>query len=206
MNLSENNLILPIFPEAVLYMKKIDVNSNEIINHLKNLKFFVSNASLNGEADCSITETFNLLDDLPFLKEKISEQVNFYLHKIFFYKMNYHFSTSWATKTNFKGFSQKHVHSNSFLSGVYYPIGNKNFKIKFYKKLLNIWSIEKEKLNEFNIKEITLEIHDNNILILFPSDLEHNIVNNEENIERYSIAFNINPKGLIGKHDSGIVF
>ncbi len=206
MNLSENGLILPIFPEAVLYTKKIEVNSNEVINYLKTLKFFVTNASSSGQADCSITETFNLLDNLPFLKEKINEQIEFYLHKIFFYKMNYRFSTSWATKTNFKGFTQKHVHSNSFLSGVYYPIGNKNFKIKFYKKRSNIWNIEKEKINEFNMQDCILEIHDNNVLILFPSDLEHSIVSNEENVERYSIAFNINPKGLIGTYDSGIVF
>ena len=204
--IENNGTIIPVFPEAVLYFKKIDVDSNKIIHYLKNSKFNPNKYILNGDSNCYASENLNLLDDLPFLKEEINKHVDFYLHKIFFYKMNYKFTTSWATKTNFKGYGQRHTHSNSFLSGVYYPVGNKNFKIKFYKKHSSTWFVEKEKFNEFNAENLTFNIIEDNTLILFTSDLNHSIENNNEEVERYSISFNINPKGFIGENDSRIEF
>jgi uncharacterized protein (TIGR02466 family) len=204
--INNNGIIIPVFPEAVLYIQKINIDSNKIINYLKSLKFIHTESTLNGNANCYISKNLNLFNDLPFLKKEINKHIDFYLHKIFLYKMNYKFTTSWATKSNFKGYGQKHSHSNCFLSGVYYPIGNKNFKIKFYKKHSNIWCVKKEKFNEFNARDLTFNIINDNTLILFPSDLNHSIENNEENIERYSIAFNINPKGFIGESDSEIEF
>ena len=59
-------------------------------------------------------------------------------------------------------------HNNCFLSGVYYPIGNKDFKISFYKNHRTIWNVTINKYNEFNSKKIIFEIKDNNTLILFP--------------------------------------
>ena len=201
-----NPSIIPLFPEAVLYLQNINVDSNKVINYLKNLEFHVTKSTVEKRAYSYQSKNLNVLKDLKFLKKEINKHVSYYLHNIFFYKMNYKFTTSWATKTDFKGFGQKHYHSNTFLSGVYYPIGNKNFKIKFYKRNLSTWSIEPKEYNEFNANELTFHITTDNTLILFPNHLQHSIENNENNMERYSISFNINPKGLIGEGDSGIVF
>lgn len=198
--IENNGIIIPVFPEAVLYFNKINVDSKKILNYLKNLKFTPTKCNSN------ISENLNLFNDLPFLKEEINKHVTFYLHKIFFYKMDFKFTTSWATKTNFKGYSEKHNHSNCFLSGVYYPVGNKNVKIKFYKKHSSIWFVEKEKFNEFNAEQLIFDVVNDNTLILFPNDLNHSIEENMGKFERYSIAFNINPKGFIGKSDSMIEF
>jgi hypothetical protein len=98
------------------------------------------------------------------------------------------------------------LHLNSFLSGVYYPLGSKNFKITFYKSDPCFWDIRVNHENDFNAKSITITIEKDNALILFPSTLNHSIAINDSNIDRYSIAFNINPTGYIGKDDTGIIF
>ena len=198
--------IIPLFPEAVLYLQNIKVDSNKVINYLKNLEFHATKSTIEKKAESYQSKNLNVLKNLNFLKKEINKHVNYYLQNVFLYKMNYKFTTSWATKTSFKGFGQKHHHSNTFLSGVYYPKGNKNFKIKFYKRNFNNWIIKPTKYNEFNANELTFHIITDNTLILFPNHLQHSIENNEDNAERYSVAFNINPKGLIGEKDNAIVF
>jgi uncharacterized protein (TIGR02466 family) len=201
-----NYFVTPVFPEAAIYTTFIDVDSNNIFNYCKNLNFEYIDNLLMKEGDSYISINFNIFNDLFDLKNKIKEHVDTYLYKLMTYKMKYKFLNSWATKTNFKGFSRIHTHNNTFLSGVYYPKGNKNFKIKFHKKQDSFWNIEIEKFNEFSNKTITYTIEHDNTLLLFPSDLLHNIESNDSSIDRYSIAFNINPSGYIGEKDSGVIF
>jgi len=203
---NNNPFIIPIFPEAVLYSQQINVDSNKIMNYLKKIEFDITESSIEKESDCFASKSLNIFNDLNFLKKEISKHVGFYLNKLLHYKMDYKFTTSWATKTTNKGYGQKHSHGNCFLSGVYYPIGNKDFKINFYKKHSTIWDIDIKEYNEFNAKKIIFEVKNNNTLILFPSELDHSISANNSNITRYSIAFNVNPKGLIGRKDNGIFF
>jgi uncharacterized protein (TIGR02466 family) len=204
--IKNEGMVISIFPEAVLYFQKINVNSNEIIKHVSNLNYKLTEGSKKKLCDCSISEKLNILDDLKFLKEEINKQIEHYLYNIFSYKMNYKITNSWATKTNSKGYGEKHYHSNHFLSGVYYPVGNKNFAIKFYKKKFDMWEIETHEFNEFNAKSFFFPIINDNTLILFPSSLEHSIESNEDVNPRYSISFNILPKGYVGTNDSGTIF
>jgi uncharacterized protein (TIGR02466 family) len=203
---NNNPSIIPIFPEAILYSQQINVDSNKIMNYLKKIKYNITESSITKDADCFMSNKLNVFNDLKFLKKEIDTHVNFYLNKVLNYKMDYKFTTSWATKTNHKGYGQKHYHANCFLSGVYYPIGNKDFKINFHKRHFTMWDVDIKEYNEFNAKRIVFEIKNNNTLILFPSDLDHSISTNTSDITRYSIAFNVNPKGLIGSGDNGIIF
>jgi uncharacterized protein (TIGR02466 family) len=204
--IENNGIIVPAFPEAVLYFQKLNVNSDDVLKYVKNLKFNPTEQSKQGMCTCFISEKLSIFDDLKFLKKEIDKQIDHYLHNIFFYKMDYKITTSWATKTESKGYGQRHYHSNHFLSGVYYPVGNKNFAIKFYKKNVSMWHIQNSQFNEFNAKELTFPIVNDNTLILFPSSLDHSIESNEDVNSRYSVAFNVNPKGYIGESDSGIEF
>jgi hypothetical protein len=204
--MSINKEVIAIFPEAVIYKTIINIDNNEIINYLKNLKFNLTENSLNNECNCYISENLNIFKDLDVLKNKIKENVDYYLYEMFKYKMNYGFLNSWSTRTGKNGFSQKHSHHNTFMTGVYYPIGNKSFKINFHKKPDIFWDIQTEISNIFNGDKITLTIDQNNTLILFRSNIEHSIETNESDIMRYSIAFNINPKGYIGSNDNRVLF
>ena len=202
------NSAIPIFPEAVVYATVIDINSNDIFNYCKKSSFELTAASENKTQsdNCFITEKYNVLEELNDLKNIIKLNVEHYLYEILKYKMDFKFLNSWVTKTSPGGFSQPHTHCNTFLSGVYYPTGHENFKITFLKKQKDFWDIETTVENEFNLDSLTFNITHNSTLLLFPSSLRHRIEKNESSLDRYSIAFNINPKGMIGRKDTKIFF
>jgi uncharacterized protein (TIGR02466 family) len=199
-------IIIPIFPEAVVYSTILDIDSDNILNYCKNLNFNYTKSSLRKEGDCCISDKFNVFDDLNQLQNKIEEHIKNYLYKVMSYKMDFKFVNSWATKANVNGFSPRHFHSNTFLTGVYYPKGHKEYKIKFYKKNESFWNIEVDNYNDFNGITMTYIIEKDSTLLLFPSDVGHSIETNSSNTDRYSIAFNINPKGFIGSSDSRVFF
>jgi uncharacterized protein (TIGR02466 family) len=197
--------IEPIFPQAVIGLSKLDVDHDKVLKYIENIEFEITDASIKGEAVVYVSKNLNILDEISFLRDEIYNNVKNYLNNIMKLKMDFQFTTSWVTKTNFNGFSQKHHHSNSFLSGVYYPLGDKNFKIKFHKEK-NTWDAEILEINNLNASWYSFNIVDDGVLILFPSDLEHSIEKNLSRKTRYSIAFNTLPLGEIGTGDSKINF
>jgi uncharacterized protein (TIGR02466 family) len=197
--------IKPIFPQAVLGLSKLEVDHNKVLKHIENIEFKITDASIQGEANVYVSKNLNILDEISFLKDEIYNNIKNYLNNIMKLKMDFQFTTSWVTKTFSNGYSQEHTHQNSFLSGVYYPIGNENFKIKFHKEK-NTWSAEILEINDLNADWYNVNITENNALILFPSNLKHSIEKNLSNKIRYSIAFNTLPLGEIGTGDSKINF
>jgi uncharacterized protein (TIGR02466 family) len=204
--MKEDNLkTFAIFPQATIALIKLNINTNKILNYLNKIKFEGEEQLKNKENTCFMTPDLEILNKIPFLKKNIFNCVENYLKNIMKFKMNFQFTTSWAIKTMPNGCSQKHAHPNSFLSGVYYPKGNKGFNIKFYRKN-NFWNIKTIENNDFNAEWYTFNIIEDNILLLFPSDLEHSIEKNLSEETRYSIAFNSLPLGEIGSGDSKINF
>ena len=197
--------IEPIFPQAVLGLNTIEVNSDKVLNYIKNIEFETTPSSIRNESLCYISKSKKIFENIPYLEDEIFKNIKNYLNNIMKLKMNFQFTTSWVSKTPPQGISQKHLHSNSFLSGVYYPKGNKNFNIRFYKKN-NFWDIEKTENNILNADWYSFNIFKDNTLILFPSHLEHSIEKNLSDKTRYSIAFNTLPLGEIGVGDSKINF
>ena len=200
----KNYEIVSLFPQSFLYVSNIEIDNIEIFKYLKNIDY--TKNTLNKNSSCYMSKNKNIFKDIKLLKKEINKHVENYLLNIFKYKMDYKFLNSWATKTKNLGFSQKHYHANTFLSGVYYPYANNDFKINFYKSGTPFWNIEVKEYNHFNLKDIQVTINKDNTLLLFPSDLEHSVELNESKIDRYSVAFNINPKGFIGTEDTKVYF
>jgi uncharacterized protein (TIGR02466 family) len=197
--------IEPIFPQAVIGLNKLRTDPNKVLKYLKSIEFERTNPSILEKADAYMSKNSNVLEDVSYLRDEIYNNIKNYLNNIMKIKMDIQFTTSWATKTFPNGHSQKHGHSNSFLSGVYYPIGDKNFKIKFYKKS-SFWNFQTLEVNSLNADWYGINIVENGILLLFQSDLEHSIEKNLSNEIRYSIAFNTLPLGEMGHGDSKINF
>jgi len=197
--------IKPIFPQAVLGFSKLQVDHNKVLKYIENIEFKITNESIRGDAQLYVSKNLNILDEISFLREEIYNNVKNYLNNIMKLKMDFQFTTSWVTKTFSNGYSQEHKHPNSFLSGVYYPIGNENFKIKFHKEK-NIWGTEQIEINDLNADWYNFNITENSVLILFPSNLRHSIEKNLSDKIRYSIAFNTLPLGEMGTGDSKINF
>jgi len=111
------------------------------------------------------------------------------------YNIGYKIVSAWGTKTPPKGFSHFHTHANSWMTGVYYPHGN--FKIELEKSVYDHWDIPVKKYNVLNSQSWTFDVEEN-MFIMFSANLRHRIVYNESKIDRYSLAMNIRPKGIIG--------
>jgi uncharacterized protein (TIGR02466 family) len=104
--------------------------------------------------------------------------------------INYRIFSSWLTKAEPKTFSDAHSHTNSWLSGVYYPKGDPGFGIKFFYDNSLPFYTQPTEYNMYNSTEWS-EFPEDNHLILFFSQLRHKIMPNKSTKDRFSLAFNI---------------
>ena len=116
----------------------------------------------------------------------------------------YRMCNSWVTKTEPNGHGNEHAHSNSWLSGVYYPEDNNQSGIRFSYDNTIFNNVPKQ-FNIYNSHTWTLDA-EKNLLIIFFSNLRHRILPNLSKQNRYSLAFNVMPKGDFGWGDSKIKF
>jgi uncharacterized protein (TIGR02466 family) len=199
---------IPLFSSPI-FIFNLDVEENKILNFLKKLKY----CELVSEEikDCFISEDLKVLKknlkEIKQLKKEIDSSVSFLIKKIFNYESSFNIFNSWGTKTLINGYSGQHIHANTWLSGVYYPEEDLNFKITFYSDRLSLFAdkVNNNGYNLFNGGQHFVSPKKNS-LILFPSSLKHKINTNKSKKERYSLAFNVLPKGNFGSGDSFINF
>lgn len=194
-----------LFPEAVIGLNKLEVDHDKVLKYIENIEFNITNASLQNKENVYISKKFNVFEDIIYLRDEIFTNIKNYLNNIMKFEIDFQFTTSWVTKTLPNGFSKKHMHQNSFISGVYYPIGDENFSITFHKKK-GFWGIPTIEDNILNADWYNIKINKNNVLILFPSHLDHSIEKNLSEKTRYSIAFNTLPLGQVGTGDGRVNF
>ena len=88
---------------------------------------------------------------------------------------------------------------NEIIQTDYSP--NKEYKIVFYNDIKNNFETTTHNQNIYNSKSFTI-VPQQNELILFFSNLRHEIKTNLSDKDRYSLAFNCLPSGNFGKGDS----
>lgn len=152
------------------------------------------------------------LDSLKILKNKIMEHVNFFVYEFLDVKENMKFNleNSWVNK-HFKGDSSpEHYHGNSLVSGVFYLDADADSgPITFFKDKThyNLWTETvrvdfnyqntNKGSNFYNAQSVQFFPQKGDI-ILFPSMLNHEVSPNNSDIVRYSLAFNLFPRGTAG--------
>jgi uncharacterized protein (TIGR02466 family) len=199
---------IPLFSSPI-FIFSLNVNENKILSFLQKLSY----CELVSEEikDCFISKDLKALEknlkEIKELKKEINSSVDFLIKNIFNYKSSFYIFNSWGTKTLVNGHSGQHIHANTWLSGVYYPEENSDFKITFYSDRLSLFAdkVNNNGYNIFNSGHHFICPKKNN-LILFPSNLKHRINTNKSKKERYSLAFNVLPKGDFGDGDSFINF
>jgi len=193
--------IEPIFPQAIIGQEKLNLNNEEIIKIISNEEF----SSI--EENVYVSKNYQIFKKLNYLKEHILLKSTEYIREKLNYDVYLQESSSWVVKTLPTGRTNaSHNHGNCFLSGVFYPKGNEGFSITFFKNVFETWRPKPLINNLFNCEKITLKILEDNTLILFPSSLYHRIDPNLSKDIRFSIAFNLIPKGEIGENDSKIYY
>lgn len=206
-----NHNITPLFA-VPLYQTNIGRNEEEI-------EFIKSQTYVRMPADNgSYTENKRILDQ-PFLadlKERIQSHIDYFLHNVLDCddKLTFQIQNSWVNQHRKDDFAGSHRHSNSIVSGVYYPeVNDQSGAIVFQKdkSYYNLWTDTIEigfnyqkhndqgRLNVFNADAWGIYPQTGD-LVLFPSLLYHSVTENQSNNIRYSLAFNVFPKGEFGDH------
>lgn len=181
-----------IFPTHLGITPKIGT-SKFVLEQYKN---YIENIPFEYSDYCNNSIDQNILENSLFknLKNEIINSSKNYLNKLEHIYEDLRISTSWATKT-FKGQeSESHFHSNSYLSGIFYL--TKGSSLTFKNPSATSWGFLLDKKEG---PETFVQIKPNpDLLIIFPSFLNHSISLHTEDNTRISIAFNIVPKGVIG--------
>ena len=137
-----------------------------------------------------------VLDKVPKIKKYLTNIVSDYLNRQRSYTSQFVINTSWLTRTHPKQRGQQHDHIGHCFSGVLYfdDYDNQSSNLTFYSPL--------KKINRFNLP--TSEdnpsnwtsykaVPSKNLLLIFPSYLDHQIEINYSDKIRYSLAFNVLP-------------
>jgi len=149
----------------------------------------------------SITTSHNVLDndELKNIRRYIQANIQEYKEKILspVHENSLYITESWINYTNKNQSHHRHSHDNSLISGVFYLNTVKDDAITFYKRKSGLTlSFDVKTSNNFNSMSYRLPVTDN-MLILFPSDLEHEVDANIEDKTRISLSFNVFVKGLL---------
>tara|TARA_Y100000004_G_C8891620_1_gene402314 strand:- start:449 stop:1012 length:564 start_codon:yes stop_codon:yes gene_type:complete len=151
------------------------------------------------------TQNIWVLNEYPDIHNQIIKE--FYRFKNDVLKLstvNFKITTSWMTRTNKNESSHFHNHKNSYYSGVLYFEDYDSGNLIFKTILNNLSGMYVGAPDES-----TSERHETfyiqprkNLVVFFPSYLEHKIDTYTGDSLRYSLAFNIHPVGIYGDGDS----
>ena len=152
----------------------------------------------------SMSKDIRILKKFPRIEKIFLNYFDKIAKEVFLYDETFRITTSWITKTEDTQ-SELHSHKNSFYSGVYYfdeyseDSGSLQFKSPLFSH--SDFSLIPKKWNIMNNNSWTIS-PEKNLLVFFPSYLEHRIINNKD--KRRSLAFNIVPIGGYGTGDSSM--
>ena len=193
--------ILQLFPTPVT-ITAIPFNYEKELEWIKKDKFnkhnydgFTKNISLNSQSE----NTFVL--DNPELKRIrlwIESEIEKFIKNVLGSDSEMVITQSWLNK-NCKGESHHdHMHPNSIISGVWYPLCHEKLPpIKFMNRFQPHINISIKEFNTFNSATFMLPMKMGE-MIIFPSHLMHGVPANQSDDARISLSFNTWAKGNMG--------
>jgi uncharacterized protein (TIGR02466 family) len=140
--------------------------------------------------------------ELSNIRAFIESKIHKFVTEIMSSKDQLVITQSWVNKSGKGESHHEHVHPNSMVSGVWYPvISEKLPPIQFRSKAQRDVSLSTEKYNNFNSATFLLPMKAGE-LIIFPSNLTHSVPANQSETERISLSFNTWVKGSLGDINS----
>jgi uncharacterized protein (TIGR02466 family) len=194
--------LLPLFACNV-FSTILKVDKTELLKD----KYFNNSIQADDETLKKSNPNYRILENYPHIKKAILNEWLKVARNIFNYQTNFVITTSWITKNEYGMSSQFHHHKNSFYSGVYYfdTYDKNSAPIQFATPLVNHpdFLIEPSAYNVYNCPSWSTHPK-TDLLIMFPSYLDHRVALHKSKTPRRSLAFNIAPVGEYGISDSKI--
>ena len=122
------------------------------------------------------------------------------------YHCDVQITTSWFTATLSGGSADEHAHCNSWFSGVVYfdEYDEDSSPIQFVNPPSGVY-VTPATDNEYNATDEVI-VPERGTILLFPSSVRHRVLKNYSQYERYSLAFNVLPKGHVDVGDSSYTY
>ena len=122
------------------------------------------------------------------------------------YHCDVQITTSWFTATLSGGSADEHAHCNSWFSGVVYfdEYDEDSSPIQFVNPPSGVY-VTPSTDNEYNATDEVI-VPERGTILLFPSSVRHRVLKNYSQYERYSLAFNVLPKGHVDVGDSSYTY
>ena len=188
-----------LFPTPVAFFKFGRDLTKDELDFIKDQEHYANEGNATSK-DRKILKNKELTELREFIEDSMLE----YFKSIHAPKfdVSLYMTQSWANYTQKGQFHHKHSHTNSLVSGVFYPQANKKVdKIYFYKEGYERIKIPAVEFNPYNSESWWFEVGSGD-LILFPSHLMHMVQTKEDDNTRISIAFNTFVKGYIGSEEN----
>lgn len=188
MNLISQNMSSDMFKMALgVYSSTIDLAS-EITPYVTNKKW-----KNNVENQIGLEYDLFDLEEFKNVGEYCQQCVNSYYNDTLGKKPKLNIVASWLNKTNPGDTHHQHHHPNSVMSGVFYLDDHESAGIELVNPLIKVTSYDDVTLdmvaNQYNATSMVFPPF-KNACIIFPSYIEHKVLENKDNKPRYSIAFN----------------
>ena len=194
--------VLPLFASNVFYFY-IDEDTSEL--NCNDFEWNDIGQPLVPKSKTYITDSIKVLDKYPKTKKILLDKFNEIAKNVLEFECEFEIGTSWMTKIKPGGHSHYHSHKNYFYSGVYY-FGNSYSQdsghIQFTSPVNQLYDYYINNTKSIHTSRYWEIPPASKKLILFPSYLEHVVMENKEDVDRYSLAFNMFPIGKYGSVDS----
>ena len=194
--------LLQLFPSPVMVFPYLRDYSKEL-EWIKNQKIRVAdNPGINASRffPSRPSEDSFILDnpELKKIRTFIETKLHQYVTKVMGSKDEFFITQSWVNRSKKGESNSEHVHQNSMISGVWYPVINKKLPpIQFRNPNRREMLANIDVYNNFNSEIFLLQLNAGE-LIIFPSNLSHSVPPNNSDEERISLSFNTWIKGNIG--------
>lgn len=178
-----------------IYCIKLNFDIKNIANFCLKLNKNNKGVTKSNRGGWQSQEIYNEYPLINKLKNVIFENANVYI-KEFKLNKNLEFKDLWININGYKDHNALHHHyPGSVISGVYYVKTFKNSGVLRFMNPLSEWMQEtfKNKIFEFNPNNSPAWdiCPEDNLLVLFPSYLKHEVLPNLNKNKRISISFNI---------------
>ena len=190
-----------------LYMSKIDLNDIDVVD----IPTFSDSVNALGAQRCQLSSSDSLLNENRFfsLRKQIDTHMNRFYYDILGYSniTSPYMSSSWLVRSLPGQRSDWHLHRNCIFSGVVYlQVNDKSGNISFmrprYQELCSTFQPPIQQFTAYN-SDISLALT-RGMIIIFPSQIQHRVEQNNSDEERISIAFNYFLKGKFTKHTESL--
>lgn len=196
--------LFPLFAWPLMRHKLLNKDS---VN--QSILDIIDNEPLKTNQGNLIHPAIDILDrpELAELKRDILEHLNYYAHEVLAYKdVEVELLQSWINVTLPGQVHHVHSHTNSIISGTYYPFGTENSPIVFHNpnRFQFVPNVDDKNQNPVGmISRNCLFVNPSEQeLMLWLSPLVHEVRENKSELNRVSLSFNVMVRGYCGHAES----